>query len=247
MKRLICVLACIVLVMNTSACAPSATITQAESTPPAPAPAPTPTPEPKAGVRYDLHREYVTCHINEEKRDTKEIWKVKSPTESPDPAWTVEATDGDIVTYSKIYCDHVLNTKIEVPCEANPDEMDYYMLRVMPEEVYNSKFNKNYLEVLSIEDGIVTCVDRSITCDLTHTLIKYSEIVPCQLCEGSPYQDVKEYVKVHSSISQTFIGWELEEVDGEWTTYSMITECTNAHKAYAALYEQEEADTANGE
>lgn len=99
----------LLLVLALSACAKPIEEAEPTVTPtsrPKITPGPKVTPKPTPDVPYDYVHELVKCQIDNTRSDTKTTWKVYMPTESPDPSWTVESVEGDIVTYSKIKCDH---------------------------------------------------------------------------------------------------------------------------------------------
>ncbi len=109
----------LLLILVLSACAKPADVDEPSSTPkssvtpavtaasrPKITPGPKVTPKPTPGVRYGFEYEYLQCEIDTTARDEKTTWKIYKPIGTPDPNWTIESVDGDIVTYSSIKCDH---------------------------------------------------------------------------------------------------------------------------------------------
>ncbi len=238
MKKLFGLLITVLIITQLVSCAPNVTADETEPTP-LPTALPTPTPEPQAGESFDRHRERITCRVNEDRKDTKDIWKVKSPTESPDPAWVVEEVDGDVITYSKTYCDHMKCTTKEVQCPYNPDETDLQYYYTMLEETANKKEKPANWKLVSAEDGFVT-YEVSLKCnDIIHQFVRcddMDELVPCQLCPESGLFDCKSYLKVPAWLStKPGKGYTYEYTEGDWEYYSKIS-CNEQHEAYAAAY-----------
>ncbi len=235
MKKLLCILLCVAVALVMFACASE--VEQAAE----------PTPELQAGESFDRHRERVTCRVDENEKDTKDTWKVKSPTESPDPSWVVEEVDGDVVTYSKTYCDHIKIGKKTVPCPINSEDTHEQLYYTMLEETANrSGFGSNY-EVVSNENGIVT-YKSSVECTLNlhrYKHMKETDEIPCQLCPEFIYNgetiyvyDTKWYLKVLASLEdreKPSEGYTYEYTEGEWDVYSYI-ECDDMHATYAEKY-----------
>lgn len=248
MKKIIYLFMSALIIAMLASCSSNVQLedTVTPETEPTPQPAVTLTPEPQAGESFDYHRELVTCRVNKKKKDTKDIWKVKSPTETPDPMWVVEATDGDIVTYSRTYCDHIGGAYEYIPCQINPNEQDRIIYTTITKEHYVADGDHyNFGEIISDEDGLVTY--REYDCSESHKYIITREVIPCHLCPESGLEDIKEYRKVHISGNKPGKEYTLEGTDGDWELYSRITECNDYHKSMAEVYaarEQAAADNA---